>query len=83
MILSFKAMSALFLYKNSKKGGEAEENPEVVCIASRNGFEPDGIRNVFDWRRVEERETAVFGAISPLMEIEEEWEGGNGAEKKE
>ena len=28
------------------------------------------------------RETAVFEAISPLREIEEEWEGGNAAKKK-
>ena len=62
-------MSALFLYKNSKKGGEAGENPEVVFIASGNGFEPDCIRKVFDRRRVRERETAVFEAISSMMEM--------------
>lgn len=71
MILSFKAVSALFLYKNFKKRGKAGENPEVVFIASRNGFETDGIRNVSDRRRVGERErkTAVFEAISPLRKM--------------
>lgn len=45
-------MSALFLYKNFKKRGKAGENPEVVFIANRNGFETHGIRNVSARRRV-------------------------------